>query len=45
MESRKPEDFFYLMFDERMFETIADETNSYARNQIGTIAQGMNAFQ
>ena len=32
MESWKPEDFFHLMFDEHMFETIADKTNSYARN-------------
>ena len=45
MESWKPEDFFYLMFDERMFQTIADETNSYARNQIRTIGHRMDAFQ
>ena len=32
METKQPEDFFNLMFDDRMFETIADETNQYARN-------------
>ena len=29
MKTKKPEDFFNLMFDTRMFETIADETNQY----------------
>ena len=40
MATKKPEDFFNLMFDHRMFETIADETNKYARNRIAHITNG-----
>ena len=31
MTTKNPEDFFYLNFDDHMFETIADQTNDYAR--------------
>ena len=33
------------MFDERMFETIAERTNDYARNQIANITQGRDPFE
>ena len=37
MATKTPEDFFNLMFNNHMFETIADETNKYARNRIAHI--------
>ena len=40
MESKRPKDFFYLMFDDRMFDTVADRTNEYARNKILNVMQG-----
>ena len=40
MTTKKPEDFFNLMFDDHMFETIADKTNKYVRNKIGHITNG-----
>ena len=40
IESKRLEDFFSLMFDERMFETIADRTSDYTRNIILNVTQG-----
>ena len=40
MATKKPEDFFNLLFDDCMFETIADETNKYAKNRIAYITNG-----
>ena len=45
MATKKPEDFFNLMFDSHMFETIADETNKYARNRIAHITNGRDATE
>ena len=45
MATKKPEDFFNLMFDNHMFETIADETNKYARNRIAHITNGRNPIE
>ena len=43
--TKNPEDFFFLNFDNCMFETIADQTNSYARNRISSIMQGRDPIQ
>ena len=45
METKNPEDFFNLMFDTRMFETIADETNQYAQSRIRNFTQGRDPIQ
>ena len=45
MPSKQPEDFFNLLFDSSMFETIADQTNSYARDRITRIHQGRDPIQ
>ena len=45
MATKKPEDFFNLMFDDHMFETMADETNKYARNRIAHITNGRNFIE
>ena len=45
METKNPEDFFNLMFDTHMFETIADETNQYAQSQIRNFTQGRDPIQ
>ena len=45
METKNSEDFFNLMFDTHMFETIADETNQYARSQIRNFTQGRDPIQ
>ena len=45
MATKKPEVFFNLMFDNHMFETIADETNKYARNRIAHITNGRDPIQ
>ena len=38
-------DFFFLNFDDCMFETIADQTNAYARNRISSIMWGRDPIQ
>ena len=45
METKNPEDFFNLMFDTHMFETIADETNQNARSRIRNFTQGRDPIQ
>ena len=45
MATKKPEDFINLMFDNHMFETIADETNKYARNRIAHITNGRDPIE
>ena len=45
MATKKPEDFFNLMFDDRMFDTIADETNKYARDRIVHITNGRDPIE
>ena len=40
LESKRLEDFFNLMFDDLMFEPIADRTNEYARNNILKVTLG-----
>ena len=40
-----PEKFFEALFDEAMFQKIADETNSYARAQVHNNLQGMDPFE
>ena len=45
MPRNEPENFFNLMFDDHMFETIADETNKYARNRIADIANGRDPIE
>ena len=41
--SHEPEVFFITLFDERMWITIAEQTNNYARSKIRTAHQGMDA--
>ena len=45
MTTKNPEDFFLKNFDDRMFETIADQTNSYARNRIFLSTCGRDLIQ
>ena len=45
MTTKNPEDFFFLNFDYCMFETIADQTNCYARNRISSITWGRDLIQ
>ena len=45
MTTKNLEDFFFLNFDDRMFETIADQTNAYARNRISPITRGRDLIQ
>ena len=45
MATKNPEDFFNLMFNDRMFETIADEINKYARNRIAHIANSRDPIE
>ena len=45
MATKKPGDFFNLMFDDHMFEAIADETNKYARNRIAHIIDGRDSIE
>ena len=45
MESKKPEYFFYLIFDERILETVAEKTNNYARNRITNIPHIKDPFE
>ena len=44
-ESRKPEDFFNNVFDDRMFTVIADATNNYAHKKIRSLLEDRDAFQ
>ena len=45
MPSKEPEDFFNLLFDSSMFQTIADKTNAYARNRVATILNGRDPIE
>ena len=45
MTTKNLEDFFFLNFDDCMFETIADQTNAYARNRISSITHGRDLIQ
>ena len=45
MTTKNPEDFFFFNFDDCMFETIADQTNVYARNRIFSIMHGRDLIQ
>ena len=45
MTTKNLEDFFFMNFDDRMFETTADQTNAYARNRISSIMQGRDLIQ
>ena len=40
MTTKNLEDFFFFLnFDNCMFETIADQTNAYARSRISSITE------
>ena len=45
ISSPDPEIFFEALFDESMFQKIADETNNYARCQVQRNLQGLDPFQ
>ena len=45
MTTKNLEDFFFLNFDDHMFETIADQTNVYARNRISSIMHRRDLIQ
>ena len=45
MTTKNLEDFFFLNFDDHMFETIADQTNASARNRISSITHGRDPIQ
>ena len=45
MTTRNLKDFFFLNFDDHMFETIADQTNDYARDRISSIMCGRDLIQ
>ena len=45
MTTKYSEDFFFFNFDDHMFETIADQTNSYAKNRISSITWGRDPIQ
>ena len=44
-KSRKPEDFFNNLFDDRMFTIIANVTNYYAHKKIRSLLEDRDAFQ
>ena len=43
-ESRNPEDFSNQLFDELMYTTMSQETNSYAHDKIRKVLQGRDHF-
>ena len=45
MATKKPGDFFNLMFDDCMFKIIADKTNKCARNRIAHITNGRDPIK
>ena len=45
MATKKPEDFFNLIFNNHMFETIADKTNRYVRNKIAHITNSRDPIE
>ena len=46
MTTKNLEDFFFFFdFDDHMFETIADQTNTYTRNRISSIMHGRDLRQ
>ena len=44
-ESHNPEDFFNQLFDELMYTRMAQETNSYAHDNIRKVLQGRDHFE
>ena len=45
MIRKKPEDFFALFFNETMYDSIAIETNKYARQRIATQRRGRDPVE